>query len=155
MNVFKAIAQHIFPLLVFVVALSSCADKTRDDGQFSNDVGAAYQSLKTDQNQLKIESITHFDWDQLLLFPPYTPVSVIAKAIGTPITPAIADTGIDARDDINVMVFVKNKTVIKVCIIPRNVVDFNVAKDIQALDHHSAVFLKSTKDKTLVLAHLK
>jgi hypothetical protein len=133
--------------------LSSCTARTGNEKVFIDDMAAAYQKLGTGGDTLNISAVTRFAWDKLFIFPPYTPIEVMDRALGVTAPSALKDTRIFERDDINVFVFLVNDEITAVISLPREVVDVSLPKSDESLSHQTAVFSKTDKPKTLILVN--
>jgi hypothetical protein len=102
-------------------------------------------------DELRLGSINTEDWDAFFLFPPYTTVATIEKAIKQKLPSSIARSGIGERDDINLFVFLNGQTVQMVAVVPRKTFDASVPNDHQPLDRGSAIFVKSTVGSAFAL----
>ncbi|MCM3655363.1 hypothetical protein [Metabacillus litoralis] len=77
--------------------------------------------LNKDQNEVDLNALTDFSWEKAYIFPPYTTSEYMTEKLGFKWNNA---TGIDYRDDINLIVFVKDKKVVKYIELPRKYGDF-------------------------------
>ncbi len=125
------------------------------DSAFAGDLLAAYQQLQGEQDQLKLSHITRFGWDRMFVFPPSTPLAEIGKILGAPVPAAILKTGIEQREDINLLVFLNEEKIVHVSPVPRAGVDFFVGLVGISLDANNAVFAKASSGRLLALAALR
>ena len=66
--------------------------------------------LNEDQNEVDVNALTDFSWEKAYVFTPYTTSEYITEKWGFNWKNS---TGIDYRDDINLIVFVKDKKEVK------------------------------------------
>jgi hypothetical protein len=78
--------------------------------------------LNEDQNEIDINALTDFTWEKAYIFTPYTTADYMKERLGFNWKNSV---GIDYRDDINLIVFVKDKKVVKYMKLPRKYGDFN------------------------------
>ncbi|MEW9897555.1 hypothetical protein ABWL39_02800 [Chitinivorax sp. PXF-14] len=127
-----------------VLLLAACTGEDRV-ATFIHGLGVAVQELQAGQ-AVQMEAVNPARWSRLYVFAPYTPLAVIGAAIKTPLSADIERTGLQERDDINLLVFVDQHSVALVAAVPRNVVDFSVAGAGRPYDRHAAVFSYAVRD---------
>ena len=132
-----------------LLLLAACAGEDRA-ATFIHGLGVAVHGLQAGQT-LQMETVNPAGWSQLYVFAPYTPLAVIGAAIKTPLPADIERIGLQERDDINLLVFVDQRSVQLVAAVPRNVVDFSVAGAGRPYDRHAAVFSYAVRDGRPVL----
>ena len=88
---------------------------------------------------VKLQSITTFQWDKFYVFTPYTPIEKIHKTLGFN-CPRAVKSGINHRDDINLLVFVKDRKVIQHLEYPRSHGDFYKIKKKNGFTPKEAIF---------------
>lgn len=145
---------QIVCLLLAVLMGMSIRDRAGHPA-FAGDLLVAYQKLNGEHDQLKLSRITRFGWDRMFVFPPSTPLTEISKILGAPVPAAILKTGIEQREDINLLVFLNGQSIVEVSPVPRTGVDFLVGMVGISLDTNNAVFAKASSGKLLALAELK
>jgi hypothetical protein len=110
-------------LLTACVLLTSARCRTRAEKAPSAELEArltAAESRDPAKNQLALRELTPFEWDRLFVFGPYATGDAIRAALGASTAPSsILATGIDARDDIDVFVFMRQAAVVQVAPIGR------------------------------------
>ena len=67
---------------------------------------------------LDLESITDFDWDNVLILGPYSNPETVERNLGIDLS-SIMHTGIEIRDDINQLVFLKKNAIVRMVEYPR------------------------------------
>lgn len=141
--------------LLLAVILSAVFHGRGGRSAFAGDLLEAVQQLQGEHDQLKLSRITRFGWDRLFVFPPSTPLAEISKILGAPVPAAIMKTGIEQREDINLLVFLNGEKIVEVSPVPRSGADFFVGLVGISLDTNNAVFAKASSGKLLALAALK
>ncbi|MFC0471650.1 hypothetical protein ACFFHM_14400 [Halalkalibacter kiskunsagensis] len=81
--------------------------------------------LSGGERDIDFLALTDFEWDQAYIFPPYTTTGEVKGKLGFSWNHR---TGIEYRDDINVIVFVKDNRVKKYIELSRKYGDFNEAR---------------------------
>ena len=76
---------------------------------------------------LSLDRAAQKPWDTVVLVGPYTPVSLIEKAIGTTVPDNVRRLALEGRDDVNLLLFLSSGKVIAAVVLPRRVADFNKA----------------------------
>lgn len=76
---------------------------------------------------IRFESFAKFDWDSLMILTPYTCIDKIEEKHNINLKP-VAHFGIKNRDDINLIVFLKNKKSIHAIEFPIHLGDFSKNK---------------------------
>ena len=89
---------------------------------------------------LRLEALTPFGWDRVYIFPPYTTPEGVRKSLGFD-WPKASAIGIDSRDDINLLVFVKDGRVVQYVAYPRVHGDFHQLGDPSGYSPEEAVFV--------------
>lgn len=109
------------------VCLSACTGKRHQDRfRWFEIVGSIIQSKKAtgEPEYLDVRRVMPFGWEKFFVFPPYTPVDDIEKALGFGWRTA-NKTKIEERDDITLLIFVKSRTVQEYVEHPRSKGDFS------------------------------
>ncbi len=154
MHILRQLPFQVICLLLAVVLGLVMHGRSGPVG-FTGDLLEAVHKLQGEQDQLKLSRITRFGWDRMFVFPPSTPLTEISKFLGAPVPAAILKTGIEQREDINLLVFLSGEKIVEVSQIPRTNVDFFVGLVGMSLDTNNAVFARSGGGKLLALAALK
>ncbi|WP_217587275.1 hypothetical protein [Lentibacillus saliphilus] len=94
-------------LIVVILLLGGCdLSQVHHNMDLQNDIHAVMTSK--DEDTIDLGSMIDFEWDEAFLFTPYTPKSTIKNEVG------LKDpSGISYRDDIQLLVFVKDETPIE------------------------------------------
>lgn len=77
--------------------------------------------LDKGQNEVDLNALTDFSWEEAYIFQPYTTPEYMTEKLGFKWNNTI---GMGYRDDINLIVFVKDKKVVKYIELPRKYGDF-------------------------------
>ena len=109
------------------------------DAQLAGALSTAIEQAGYARKPLAIADVTDFAWDRFHVFEPYTPVSDIDKQLGFA-WPDAKETGIDYLDGIDLLVFVKDKRVVRSVVLPRKDGDFATMKYPIGLSPAQAVF---------------
>ena len=118
--------RSIISILILATILIGCNNKLEiNEGLVESRINLFM--LNDDQNEVDINALTDFSWEKAYIFIPYTPKEHMTEKLGFNWKNSI---GIDYRDDINLIVFVKDKTVVKYIELPRKYGDFDF-KDIE------------------------
>ncbi len=96
------------------------------ESEILNSIEKIIEDGKKVENGMKfsLERLQVVDWDKLYIFGPYTPTNDIEQKIGA-ISVTVKEIDIEARDDINLLVFMLQSEVIVVVPYPRQKVDFS------------------------------
>ncbi len=113
----------------------------KDRFKWGEIVGSIIHSKQTtgDPAYLDVRRVMPFDWEEFYVFPPYTSVNDIEKALGFGWRNA-GKTKIDERDDIALLVFVMGRTVQEYVEHPRSEGDFSKLKPGYPYDPTEAYF---------------
>ncbi|HEX8474450.1 MAG TPA: hypothetical protein VF666_10485 [Pyrinomonadaceae bacterium] len=93
----------------------------------------------TAQVTVDLKTLSNLDWDKFYTFAPFTPADEIRRALGFDWS-GLARTGIDRRDDINLLVFVKDNAVVEHVEYPRRRGDFYKIKRPEGFRPDEAIF---------------
>lgn len=119
-------------LAVAVMMATACA---REGGDLERRLaGAIGRGAPVD-----IRTVTDFDWDRLFVFAPYTPVAEMRRCLGFE-WPEAGQSGIERRDDIALLVFVRGGRVVRALEFPRRSGDFSGVPGKEGLSPQQAVF---------------
>jgi hypothetical protein len=108
-------------------------------GGLDERLAMAVQRAGETRKPLKLSETTDFAWDKVHVFAPYTPPEAIQKDLGFAWAEA-GRTGIDSRDGITLLVFVKNKRVVRSLAFPRNRGDWAMIENHAGFTPAQAVF---------------
>lgn len=118
--------RPIIPILFLATILIGCNNNLElNDGIVESKMNSFM--LNEGQNEIDINEITGFSWEKSYVFSPYTTKEHMAKKLGFNWKNS---TGIDYRDDINLIVFVQSKKVVKYIELSRKYGDFD-SEDIE------------------------
>ncbi|MBM7703792.1 hypothetical protein [Metabacillus iocasae] len=90
------------------------------------------QQLVNNEIKVNFEELFDFKWDKVYVFTPYTSIKEVNNQLGFTWLGA-KSTGIDRRDDVNLIVFVENNQVAQYIELPRSYGDI-VAKGEEAFE---------------------
>lgn len=99
---------------------------------------------------VRLADLTTFAWEKIYIFSPYTSLEKIHQFLGFKWSVA-RSTGIDYRDDINLLVFVENGKVVHFIEYPRTRADFKPLENSQGLTPERAKFEIQTKNRDVPL----
>ena len=110
-------------VVIFTLALLASCNQNRIDR--NTELEESIHSLVEEQkvSEIKINSLTNFDWDQAFLFLPYTTEESIEEQLGVEFEDP---SQIDSRDDIYLLVFMNDQQVVQYAEIDRLKSDFSV-----------------------------
>ena len=117
----------VLAVLVSILAGAGCSDRPAQERfKWFEIVGSIIDAKRTsgEPTYLDVVRVMPFGWEKLYVFPPYTPIDDIDKALGFKWGGA-KKTRINERDDITLLVFVIGKTVQASIEHPRNAGDFS------------------------------
>ena len=117
----------VIAVLFFSLAVAGCSDRPAQERfKWFEIVGSIIEAKRTSggPTYLDVVRVMPFGWEKLYVFPPYTPIDDIEKALGFKWRGA-KKTRIDERDDITLLLFVIGKTVQASIEHPRNAGDFS------------------------------
>jgi hypothetical protein len=100
---------------------------------------------------VELRSVTPFAWDRVHVIPPYTQPNDIREATALEQTGA-GRFGIEKRDDICLLVFVKGGKLVEAVDVPRDRADFAKLREQKGLTPAQAVFVLRGRDVTLSAA---
>lgn len=101
------------------------ACEQNDESLFLAKVNEAKEYLNTkDSVTINIDSMTKFNWDHLLVIPPYSRLENLENKFGVNFN-QLEDTGIETNDQKCILVFIEDEKIIKYFEILRGEVDFS------------------------------
>ena len=111
----------IISLLVLLIGCSN------SNAQHNKELEESIDSIVQDdtKNEIKIETLTTFDWDNAFLFTPYSTQSEIEDQLGTAFNNS---SNIETRDDIYLLVFQNDDKVVEYAEIQRQGSDFSIGE---------------------------
>ena len=140
----------ILILLTLIISIISLAlvtihSKTKSDIEIKEDKSliTKIQSKVSNSNYLDLNTVTDFKWDKVYIVTPYSILKTIFEE--NKIKPANIDKSIETLDNINLVVFTLNKTIVAYVNLPRNIGDFYFQRYME-FDKSVAVF-NIAKDK--------
>lgn len=99
-------------LALLLVLLGSTLDYVPRNKNLEQSIEAAMKNKAKDEDRIEVDivSLTNFDWDQAFLFTPYTPQESIDEQLKIHFKDP---SNIDTRDDIYLMIFMKDDKVVQ------------------------------------------
>ena len=138
----------IINFLVFIFLIISCKKEIQSNNEFpfENIAGKLDKVLanNTADKQIDIAKLTPFDWEQLYVFKPYTPIREIDSKLGY-IWVEAEKTFINQEEEFDLLVFVKNDTVVNYIRWFRNKGDFMRIKSLKYSYDSAKFVLKKEK----------
>ena len=104
-------------LLTFV----GCSSQTIDEQTTRSLENTITEASKT-SGHFELRRVDAIQWDRAVIFAPYTPIRSMSSHIV--MDQRVTSSGIDSRDDISLIVFLRSDSVISVVLMPRAVLDF-------------------------------
>ena len=89
---------------------------------------------------LNLAARTEFAWDRVYILPPYTDAQAVADRLGAAAGEAAEQTDIATRDDVTVLAFSRDGTLVQVIAFPRDRGDFSVVDRPRAFERADAIF---------------
>jgi hypothetical protein len=126
----------VFVLLLFL--LGGCGESSV---QHNTDLEDSIYSIVEDKNksEIRLKSLTTFDWDKAFLFAPYSTRETMVDQLGTDFEDP---SNINTRDDIYLLVFVNGDKVIQYVEIERQGSDFSVGEEGHLTPSEDAISIK-------------
>lgn len=125
-NPFLIIMYLLFSILT--TSLSSCVEN--ENVRQKNTLLQSIEKIIEDGKRtaggatFNFRELKQIEWDMLYIFGPYTPTSDIDSKLGTS-NSSIKQVGIESRDDISLLVFLKQNEIKAVLPYPRQKADFS------------------------------
>lgn len=136
---------YIFSSILFFSCEQNGNNKILDDKEH---LELLKKEIISGKNIIRFESIMKFDWESLIILTPYSWAEQVGKENKIDLT-TIEHFGIKSRDDINLIVFLKNNEPIRVIGYPRYPGDFSNNK-IEIIDKSKANYkVELTKEKSV------
>jgi hypothetical protein len=126
---FSKTLSVLFASLICLVAIA-CKNPQREalGNQLFLQIETLSQDSKPSPKILSLKDVTDFDWDEVYVFNPYTTHEEIESQLGFKWSDGDRiDLG--SRDDINLLVFVKDNRVVQYLEVPRGRGDFILSSD--------------------------
>lgn len=136
----------IIMCLLFLISntlLSSCIENenVRKKNTLLQSIGKIIEDGKRTAGDTKFNfnELKQIEWDMLYIFGPYTPTSDIESKLGTS-NYSIKQVGIEIRDDISLLVFLKQNMVKAVVAYPRQEADFSLLASFHPIPKKESFF---------------
>lgn len=91
------------------------------------------------QTELQVQEQTNFEWDKAYLFTPYSTEDGMSDELGFSFKDP---SNIDMRDDIYLLVFVQNDTVIRYAELKRNGADYSIGDQAYLTPTESTIYIE-------------
>ncbi|WP_299315060.1 hypothetical protein [uncultured Aquimarina sp.] len=112
----------VISLIIIVVVVVSCNKSIESDLSLKTKLD---EIILSNQTEINFDKIADFEWDQLLILPPYSITKKIEEKLSIDLS-IVKNSKIESRDDINLLAFLKDgKAIIKVNY-PRYPGDFTI-----------------------------
>ncbi|MFA9397214.1 MAG: hypothetical protein ACERKV_02980 [Clostridiaceae bacterium] len=135
------IVSIIFVTIAIIYYKSNSHNKIQEDQSLITNI----QSEANTSSYLDLDTVTDFKWDEVYIIPPYSVPETIIKDNNLKWTNI--NQSIKYHDNINLIVFTLNKTVVSYVNLPRNIVDFSLVRSIK-LNKNEAIFsIDKTEDE--------
>jgi hypothetical protein len=136
--------------ILFISLFFSCG-QNNPSYKVSNDtehLDILKKEIISGKEMIRFENIMKFEWESLIILTPYSWAEQVGKENKIDLT-SIEHFGIKSRDDINLIVFLKNSKPIRVIEYPRYPGDFSNNK-IEIIEKSKANFnVELTKETTI------
>ena len=126
-TVLRRVCLPVIVASLVMVLLPGCTGRRHQDRFKWREIVASVIAAKQTRGvpvYLDVVRVMPFEWEKFYMFPPYTPIDDIEKALGFKWR-AAKKTRIDERDDITLLVFVIGRTVQDYIEHPRAAGDFS------------------------------
>ena len=149
-NLFQYNTEMKFKLLIYIfssILFFSC--EQNGNNKVSNDkehLELLKKEIISGKEIIRFESIMKFDWESLIILTPYSWTEQVGKDNKIDLT-SIEHFGIESRDDINLIVFLKNNKPVRVIEYPRYPGDFSNNK-IEIIEKSKANFKVELTEET-------
>jgi len=137
-------ALVFFSFILMLISLSACASSFNklDEDSLQNQIIINIQKHHGEEINFK-EAMSGFSWEKVYIFSPHTSVESVNKQIG--FKWLVHKQGIQFRDDINLVAFVKGRKVIYSVEIPRKYGDFVLHSQNGFDKNHSVLKIKKVQ----------
>lgn len=160
----------IYILLIFIVILSFIVpgkqinknNSLSDSNEYFNDLQNDTIFAKIIENEILLklnkdletktidfDTLTHFDWDNMVILPPYSIPDSVGKRLGFS-GKVLEKTGINYRDEINVLVFLNIDKVVRIVEYPRFPGDFSENEIIRIRRENAKFEIIETNQKNVL-----
>ena len=138
-------------IYIFFISLFFSCEEDNPSYKISNDT-EHFDLLKKEiisgKEIIRFENITQFEWESLIILTPYSVVEKVEKENKIDLN-SIEHFGIDTRDDINLIIFLKNNEPTRAIEYPRYLGDFSNNK-IEIIEKSKANFKVELAKETKV-----
>ena len=131
--------------LALALVVTGCAPE-KAPGTLQGRLADSIQAVGEQKQPLRMADATPFAWERLYVFAPYTPAEEIQRELGFA-WPEARRTGIEERDGVTLLVFVKDRRVVKHLAFPRNLGDFSMIRKPGGFTPEEAVFAIAPEGK--------
>lgn len=134
----------IINFLVLIFLVISCKKPIQSNNEFPfENIVEKLDKVLADK-QIDIAKLTPFDWEQLYIFKPYTPISIIDSKLGY-IWSGAEKTFINQEEEFDLLIFTKNDTVVNYIRWFRNKGDFSKINQIKYQPANAKFIYKKEK----------
>lgn len=135
--------KTISKLMLTVLCLFGCSNNAEDSlDRFAAEIERRVSS--GDATAVHLARYTDFTWEEVYIFPPYTPYEQIGQVLGGW---NAVNTGIEYRDDATLLVFVRGGEVIKWTMFARGRGDLGAVSSPHGLSASEARFYVRQEDQ--------
>lgn len=99
-----------------------------------------------DGSAFEMKFVNDSDWDKLYIFPPYTPTVFINKSLGFE-SSQLKNVDMDSREEINLLVFIKNGELKSFVEFPKRSGDFDKINRPEGFTPETARFIVNIEDR--------
>lgn len=131
--------KYLFAIFGLLFLQSCGSSNCKEDTTLKKKlVSRVYEARKSD-TFLNFASTVQFEWDTIYILPPYTVLDHFHKSTGLDIS-CLNETGIQSRDDMNLIVFTKKSEIISYVNYSRKDGDFYIPNSKNYITHEDSNF---------------
>jgi hypothetical protein len=114
---------RLFALVALVLGLINCSTPSPQDAAALSAIAKVVRDrLEAGGGATRAGQLLPGEWDRAEVAGPYTPASTIEAKTGP--DPRIVGSGIEAREDISLVILLKGRSILSVMQVPRGTADF-------------------------------
>ena len=137
--------------LALAGVLFGCSNAPDPGPAFADKLVAAVEAGGA-ADPIRVIRLTDFEWDRMHVFPPMSPIKLVAESIGQSLPYDLYQLRIFERDDINLIVFLNGSTIAAAAALDRTRLDFALPEGAVALSPKQAVFEATAEGGSLAVA---
>lgn len=143
--------RTLFSFLFILFLISQCNQPTP-----GNNLTGQLELITAERDTVDFDvaDLTLFDWDEFLVIPPYSNIDTLEQAVEIDLEP-IRDKGIETRDDVVVLGFVRNGKLINYYMQERAPFDFAEASTPNAISKPKAKYRIVKKGDSYIVKPLQ